>query len=91
MKSAIETGIQRNTRVGRSSTKCIPFDKLEPGQSFFVPLSVKSPGAVAMATYRANQNADGKKFQYSGRQTKEVTGEDREITLVAGTRVWRVK
>jgi hypothetical protein len=69
----------------------LPFDQLEPGQSFFVPRSLKSYGAVEVATHRANQNSDGKEFQSSGKQTKEVTGEGREITLPSGTRVWRVK
>ena len=90
MQITLETGVPvPSRRHGRNHS--LPFDQLEVGGSFFVPLSIKSTGTVQVATHRANQNADGKEFQSSGKQTKEVTGDGHEITLVAGTRVWRVK
>jgi hypothetical protein len=90
MTLTIESDVQiPKRRHGRINT--LPFDQLEPGQSFFVPLSVKRPGTVQVATTRANQIGDGKEFKCSTVQTKPVTVEGREPTIVKGARVWRVK
>jgi hypothetical protein len=69
----------------------LPFEKLEIGQSFFVPLSVKQAGTVQVATVRANQKSTGKEFRCStSNQTRQVTAEGQEPVVIQGTRVWRI-
>lgn len=90
MTLTIETDVQiPKRRHGRINT--LPFDQLEPGQSFFVPASVKRPGTVQVATTRANQKSTGKEFRCSTAQTKQVTVEGQEPTIVSGARVWRIE
>lgn len=90
MTLTIESGVELPSRR-KGRTNMFPFDQMDVGQSFFVPLSVKRPGTVQVATTRANQIGDGKKFKCSTVQTKQVTVEGREPTIVSGTRVWRIE
>jgi hypothetical protein len=92
MKIKIETGIPYAPgKVGRPRSNGLPFDQLEPGQSFFVPRSFKSYGAVEVATHRANQNVAGKKFKCSTIRPNQVTVDGQEQAVVFGTRVWRIE
>jgi hypothetical protein len=69
----------------------LPYDKMEVGQSFFVPLSVKQAGTVQVATVRANQKTASKEFRCStANQTQQVTAEGQEPVVIRGTRVWRI-
>lgn len=91
MKITIETGIPYvPSKRGRASNG-LPFNQLERGQSFFVPRSLKSYGAVEVATHRANQNVAGKKFKCSTIRPNQVTVDGQEQAVVFGTRVWRIE
>jgi hypothetical protein len=87
MHYEIESDIPFPTRM---KSEGLPFDKLEVGQSFFVPMYEKRMGTVHVATVRANMNKLGRVYRTS-KQTKTVTVEGQEPTTVAGTRVWRIE
>lgn len=91
MKIKIETGIPYVPGKRGRASNGLPFDQLKLGQSFFVPRSLKSYGAVEVATHRANQNSDGKRFKCSTIRPNQVTVDGQEQTVVFGTRVWRIE
>jgi hypothetical protein len=91
MKIKIETGIPYAPGKRGRASNGLPFDQLEPGQSFFVPRSFKSYGAVEIATHRANQSAAGKKFKSSTIRPSRITVDGQEQPVVFGTRVWRIE
>jgi len=91
MKIKIDTGIPYVPGKRGRASNGLPFDQLEPGQSFFVPRSFKSYGAVEVATHRANQNTAGKRFRCSTIRPNQVTVDGQEQPVVFGTRVWRIE
>jgi hypothetical protein len=89
MHYEIESGIPYPSPMDKHR-QGLPFDKLEVGQSFFVPMYEKRVGTVHVATVRANMNKLGRVYRTS-KQTKTFTVEGQEPTTVAGTRVWRIE
>lgn len=43
-------------RVRNSKTACIPFDTLEPGESFIVPFTVAKRATIISAAHRYGKN-----------------------------------
>lgn len=81
----IEKGIPCPALQPRGVTSKYPFDKMEVGDSFFVPVSPKEGEAVEHALSRLRSNIEGNK-----RRVVKMTGHTITVRIVeGGVRVWR--
>lgn len=81
----IEKGIPCPALQPRGASSKYPFDKLEVGDSFFVPVSLKEGETAEHAMSRLRSNIEGNK-----RRAVKLSGHYVAVRVVeGGVRVWR--